>query len=77
MRYPDSPAPLSNQDTYTSWPGGVDPTARVYDSVGGKRKARVSAKTPKSGLRRRKTPRRRTTRKTNRKTKARRFTRRY
>lgn len=36
-RFPASPPPLSNQDTYTTWPGGVDPTARVYDSVGGKR----------------------------------------
>jgi hypothetical protein len=63
MRYPASPPPLSSQDTYTTWPGGVDPTARVYDSVGGKRKARMSAKTPKSGLKRRKTPRRRTSRK--------------
>jgi hypothetical protein len=37
-RYPASPAPLSDQDTYTTWPGGVDPTARVYDSVGGRRR---------------------------------------
>jgi hypothetical protein len=72
MRYPASPPPLSNQDTYTTWPGGVDPTARVYDSVGGasKRKARMAAKSPKSGLKRRKTPRRRSTRKGSRKAKA-------
>ncbi len=68
QRYPASPPPLSNQDTYTTWPGGVDPTARVYDSVGGKRRgsrrARVShGKSPKrGGVRRRKTPRRRMTR---------------
>ncbi len=37
MPAPASPPPLSNQDTYTTWPGGVDPTARVYDSIGGKR----------------------------------------
>ena len=34
--YPPSPAPLSDRDTYTTWPGGVDPTARVY--AGGKRR---------------------------------------
>lgn len=26
-----SPAPLSSVNTYTSWPGGVDPTARLYN----------------------------------------------
>jgi hypothetical protein len=67
MRYPASPPPLSNQDTYTTWPGGVDPTARVYASVGGKR-ARLAAKSPKrSALKRRQTPkRRRSTRKVRR-----------
>jgi hypothetical protein len=67
MRYPASPPPLSNQDTYTTWPGGVDPTARVYSSVGGKR-ARLAAKSPKrSALKRRQTPkRRRSTRKARR-----------
>ncbi len=83
MRYPASPPPLSNQDTYTTWPGGVDPTARVYDSVGGassKRKARMAAKSPrKAALKRRQTPKRRNTRKTHRKAnrKTNRATRRY
>jgi hypothetical protein len=81
MRYPASPPPLSNQDTYTTWPGGVDPTARVYDSVGGKRHVRSLAKSPKrSALKRRQTPKhRRSTRKALRKAnrKARSNTRRY
>lgn len=28
-----SPAPLSSVNTYTSWPGGVDPTARLYNQA--------------------------------------------
>jgi len=28
---PPSPAPLSTVNTYTSWPGGIDPSARLYD----------------------------------------------
>jgi hypothetical protein len=28
-----SPAPLSQVNTYTSWPGGVDPTARLYNQA--------------------------------------------
>lgn len=66
MRYPASPPPLSDQDTYTTWPGGVDPTARTYDSIGGVRagkRAHLAAKSPRSGLKRRKTPRRRVSRK--------------
>jgi hypothetical protein len=43
-RFPASPPPLSNQDTYTTWPGGVDPTARVYDSVGGAKTRKASRK---------------------------------
>lgn len=35
---PPSPPSLSTQNTYTSWPGGVDPTVSVYK--GGKRKTR-------------------------------------
>ena len=65
MKFPESPAPLSNQDTYTTWPGGVDPTARVYDSVGGAAKKRRS------------TPKRRYSRKGRKAMKARRKTRRY
>ncbi len=80
MRYPPSPPPLSNQDAYTSWPGGVDPTARLYASVGGSaaRRVRMATKSPKkSALKRRQTPkRRRSTRKANRKS-CRRNTRKY
>lgn len=46
-RFPASPPPLSNQDTYTTWPGGVDPTARVYDSVGGAKSRKASRKAHK------------------------------
>jgi hypothetical protein len=28
-----SPAPLSQANTYTSWPGGIDPTARLYNQA--------------------------------------------
>jgi hypothetical protein len=28
-----SPAPLSQVNTYTSWPGGIDPTARLYNQA--------------------------------------------
>ncbi len=41
---PPSPQPLSKLNAYTTWPGGVDPTARLYDSVGGKRKTRAARK---------------------------------
>jgi hypothetical protein len=44
QRYPASPPPLSQHDTYTTWPGGVDPTARVYDSVGGVRRNRKATR---------------------------------
>ena len=46
-----SPAPLSKVNTYTSWPGGVDPTVRLYDQasmLGGysrKRKSRTRKQT--------------------------------
>jgi hypothetical protein len=43
IKVPDSPAPLSSVNTYTSWPGGVDPTAKLYQApkmIGGKRKTR-------------------------------------
>ena len=36
-----SPAPLSKLNTYTSWPGGIDPTVRLYDQatmLGGRRR---------------------------------------
>ena len=40
---PSSPAPLSNVNAYTTWPGGVDPTAALYNvnnQKGGRRKTR-------------------------------------
>lgn len=28
--HPSPPTPLSNQNTYTSWPGGVDPSVSQF-----------------------------------------------
>lgn len=42
IRAPPQPAPLSGRNTYTTWPGGVDPTAPLFNTdnqKGGKRKA--------------------------------------
>ena len=43
VNLPAAPAPLSSVNTYTSWPGGVDPTAKLYQASsaysGGRRKA--------------------------------------
>ena len=47
-RYPASPPPLSDRDAYTSWPGGVDPSVRVYDSVGGRRRRRATHRNRKA-----------------------------
>ena len=35
-----APPPLSQYNTYTSWPGGIDPSVRLY-RTGGKRKNRT------------------------------------
>jgi hypothetical protein len=58
-RYPASPPPLSDKDAYTTWPGGVDPTAKLYDSVGGKRKTRRSKNRKPRSRKNRKTLQRR------------------
>ena len=41
---PASPAPLSSYNAYTTWPGGVDPTAALFrsDNQRGGRKSRRS-----------------------------------
>ena len=41
---PASPAPLSPYNAYTTWPGGVDPTAALFntDNQRGGRKSRRS-----------------------------------
>jgi hypothetical protein len=43
---PASPAPLSSYNAYTTWPGGVDPTAALFrsDNQRGGRKSRRSRK---------------------------------
>lgn len=46
-----SPAPLSKVNTYTSWPGGIDPTVRLYDQatmLGGRRSRRATRRGRKS-----------------------------
>lgn len=42
-----SPAPLSKVDTYTSWPGGIDPTVPLYNQrtmLGGRRSTRRNSR---------------------------------
>ena len=57
---PASPAPLSSFNAYTTWPGGVDPTAALFrsDNQRGGRKSRRS--------RQRRATRRRATRRASR-----------
>ena len=42
IRAPPQPAPLSKFNTYTTWPGGVDPSAALFNTdnqkIGGKRR---------------------------------------
>jgi hypothetical protein len=50
-----SPAPLSKVNTYTSWPGGIDPTVRLYDQatmLGGRRSRRSTRKSRRFSRRR-------------------------
>ena len=48
---PPQQAPLSQYNTYTTWPGGIDPTASVFrtdnQKFGGKRKTRKGRKNAK------------------------------
>jgi hypothetical protein len=44
---PPQPAPLSNVNAYTSWPGGIDPSVRLYNidnQKGGRRHRRNTRK---------------------------------
>ena len=54
VKAPPQPAPLSPYNTYTTWPGGVDPTAPVFNTdnqkIGGKSK-RVQRKTQRKASR--------------------------
>ena len=51
VKAPPQPAPLSPYDTYTTWPGGVDPTAALFKTdfqkIGGKTKKVKKAKKAK------------------------------
>jgi hypothetical protein len=49
IRAPAQPAPLSSHNTYTTWPGGVDPTAPVFntDNQKGGRRQRSSRRSMK------------------------------
>lgn len=51
---PASPAPLSQFNAYTTWPGGVDPTAALYksDNQRGGRKSRRRHSTRRRATRR-------------------------
>ena len=61
---PPSPAPLSSSNTYTTWPGGVDPTARLFNTDNqfmlplGKGGARKSRKVSRRNRKHRKVSRR-------------------
>jgi hypothetical protein len=50
IRSPPQPAPLSKFDAYTTWPGGVDPTASLFNTdnqkgvAGGRRGRKASRK---------------------------------
>ena len=66
IRAPAQPAPLSSHNTYTTWPGGVDPTAPVFNTdnqKGGRR--RLSMK--RSSMKRRRSMKRKNTRRNHRK----------
>jgi len=61
IRSPPSPAPLSSHNAYTTWPGGVDPTAPLFNTdnqfkMGGRRRSTTRRR---STRRRRNTMRRR------------------
>lgn len=64
---PDSPPPLSAHNAYTTWPGGVDPTAALYNTdnqKGGRkrstRRGRAHRRTAHRRTARRRTAHRRT-----------------
>jgi hypothetical protein len=52
IRSPPQPTPLSSSNAYTTWPGGVDPTAKLFSTdnqgytavKGGKRKSNRKTK---------------------------------
>lgn len=65
IRSPPQPAPLSASNTYTTWPGGVDPTARLFNTDN-----------QKGGLRKRSRKSKRATRKSRKSRKAKKASRR-
>ena len=51
IRAPPQPAPLSSHSTYTTWPGGVDPTASLVSTdvqKGGRKNRKASRKNRKA-----------------------------
>lgn len=65
IRSPPQPAPLSSSNAYTTWPGGVDPTARLfntdnqgYTAKGGKRSRRRSTRRRRAQHKKRRNTRR-------------------
>jgi len=58
VRAPPQPASLSKFDTYTSWPGGVDPSTPLFrtdNQVGGRKASRKAGR--KAGRKNRKASR--------------------
>ena len=47
IKAPLQPAPLSSSNTYTTWPGGVDPSTPLFNTdnqKGGKKSRKVNRK---------------------------------
>ena len=62
IRSPPAPAPLSQHNAYTTWPGGVDPTAPLFNTdnqfkMGGAKRRRRSSRRSKMTRRRKSTRR--------------------
>ena len=57
--HPAPQAPLRNVDAYTSWPGGVDPTVKLYnaDNQKGGKNLKATRKNRKATRKNRKTTR--------------------
>ncbi len=59
IRSPPAPAPLSSHNAYTTWPGGVDPTAPLFNTDN---QFKMGGRRPRSTRRRRGGSRRRASR---------------
>jgi hypothetical protein len=64
IRSPPAPAPLSSHNAYTSWPGGVDPSAPLFNTdnqfkMGGRRRRAMTRRGRRNVSRRRRASRHR------------------